>query len=57
MKEKIALLLCQAKGDREFMPLKIACLNPGGFGKEFYSDGLRAGLLIRIRTSTGPVFL
>lgn len=29
---------------------------PGGFGEEFYRDGSRAILLIRIKLFAGPVF-
>ena len=31
------------------------CPNPGGFGEEFYSNGSRAGLLVRIRVCARPV--
>ena len=33
------------------------CPNPGGFGAEFYSDGSRVELLIRIRVCAGPTLL
>ena len=37
------------EGHRRLMTLKTVCPNPEGFGEEFYSNGSRAGLLIRIR--------
>ena len=45
---------------RGLMPSKIVCSNLGGwagFGEEFYSNGSRPGLLIKIRVSTEPVLL
>ena len=45
------------KGHRGLVPLKTVCSNPGGFGEEFYSNGSRVGLLIRIRVCAGPALL
>ena len=61
MKQKrIALLLCQAKGDNAGSCLKkkpktVFC-NPGGFGEDFYCNGSSVGLL-RIRLCKEPEFL
>ena len=45
----IALLLCWAKGARVgSCPPKTVCPNMGGFGEEFYNNGSRAELLIRL---------
>ena len=41
-------------GHSRLMPSKTVCPNPGGFGEEFYSNGSRVGLLIRIRVCAGP---
>ena len=35
-------------GHSGLLPLKMVCPNLGGFGKEFYSNGSRAELLIRL---------
>ena len=52
--ERIALLLCQAKGGIAGSCLKNCVSQPGGgFGEEFYSSGSRAGLLIMIRVCAG----
>jgi hypothetical protein len=50
-------LLCQAKADTvDLYPQK---LDPtlGGFGEEFYRNGSRAELLIRIRVCAAPALL
>ena len=39
------------------MPSKTVFHNVGGFCEEFYSNGLRAELLIRIRVYAGPALL
>ena len=39
------------------MPLKSVCLNPGEFDEEFYSNGSKAEMLIRIRVYEGPALL
>ena len=44
--EKHTLLLCQAKGNTAGTSKN--CPNPGGFDEEFYSNGSRVGLLIRL---------
>ena len=54
----IALLLCWAKGDTVDSCYSKLCPNMGsGFGEEFYSDGSRARLLIRMGVCAGPAFL
>ena len=40
-------MLRQAKGNTVAHASKTVCPNPRGFGEEFYSNGSRAGLLIR----------
>ena len=56
--EKNSFIALPGKGgNSRLMPLKIACPNPGGFGENFYSNGSRAGLLIRIRVCAGPALL
>ena len=53
--EKISFIALPGKGGHiGLMPLKTVCPNPGGFGEEFYSNGSRVGLLIRIRVCAGP---
>ena len=42
-----ALLLCQAKGDTTGSCPEKLCPNLGRFDEEFYSNGLRAELLIK----------
>lgn len=39
------------------MPSKTVFPNPGGSGEEFYSNGSRAGLSMRIRMCAKSVFL
>lgn len=48
--KKIALLLCQAKGGHSGLVCHTKLCVPiwGGFGEEFYSNGSRAELLIRL---------
>ena len=41
----------------ELVPLKTVCPHREGYGEEFYSNGSRVGLLIRIRVCAGPAFL
>ena len=53
-RKKMALLVCQAKGDSSLLPLKTVCPNLGGFGEVFYGSCSRAGLLIKIRVCAGP---
>ena len=50
-KKRIALLLCQAKGESAGL-----CPTLVGFGEEFYGNGSRVGLLLRIRVCSEPVF-
>ena len=62
MKQKrIALLLCQAKGDTAGSCLKkkkkSVFWNPGGFGEDFYSNGSRMRVLKRIGLCKEPEFL
>ena len=45
------------RGHSGLLPSKILCPNPGGYGEEFYSNGSRSGLLVRIRFCAGPAFL
>ena len=40
-------------GHKKLMPPKTVCPRLGGFGEEFYSNGSRVGLLIRIRVCMG----
>ena len=48
--EKNSFIALSGKGERsELGPSKTVCPNLGGFGEEFYRNGSRAGLLIRIR--------
>ena len=49
--EKNILLLCQAKGNTAGTSKN--CPNPGGFDEEFYSNGSRVGLLIRLECAKG----
>ena len=41
-------------GYSRLVPLHTDCPNAGEFGKELYSNGSRARLLIRIRVCAGP---
>ena len=36
------------RGHSRLLPSKTVCPNPGGFGEEFYSNGSKVGLLIRL---------
>lgn len=48
--EKNSLIALPGKGEHSrSVPLKTVFSNLGGFSGEFYSNGSRAGLLIRIR--------
>lgn len=48
--EKNSLIALPGKGEHSsFVPLKTVFSNLGGFSGEFYSNGSRAGFLIRIR--------
>ena len=48
--EKNSFIALPGKGGHSGpMPLKTVCPDLGGFGEEFYSNGSRAGWLIRIR--------
>ena len=54
----MALLLCQAWGNRVGLNLQMLCVSLEGSGEEFYSNSSRAGLLlIRIKVCAQPVFL
>ena len=56
--ERITLLLCQAKGAQWACASQKQCvLIPEGFGEQFYSNGSRPELLIRIRVCAGPALL
>ena len=56
--EKNSFIALPGKGGHSgLVPLKTVCPNLGGFGEEFYSNGSRAGLLIRIRVCAGPALL
>ena len=56
--EKNSFIALPGKGGHSrLMPLKTVCPNPGRFGEGFYSNGSRAGLLIRIRVCAGPALL
>ena len=44
-------------GHSRLMPLKNCVPNPEGLGKEFFSNGLRTELLIKIRVCAGPTLL
>ena len=56
--EKKSFIALPGKGGHSrLIPLKAVCPNLGGFGVEFYSNGSRARLLIRIRVCAGLVLL
>ena len=56
--EKNSFIALPGKGGHSgFNPSKTVCPNLGGFGEEFYSNGSREVLLIRIRVCAGPAFL
>ena len=56
--EKNSFIVLPVKGRHSgLMPLKTVCPNLGGFGQEFYSNGSRAELLIRVRVCAGPALL
>ena len=55
--EKKSFIALPGKGGHSgLMPLKNVS-QPEGFGEEFYSNGSRVGLLIRIRGCAGPTCL
>ena len=47
VEEKSFIVLLGKGGHSGILSLKTVCPNPGGFG-EFYSNGSRVGLLIRL---------
>ena len=56
--EKNSFIALPGKGGHSgLVPSKTVCLNPRGFGEEFYSSGSRVGLLIRVRVRAGPALL
>ena len=56
MVEKNSFVTLPGKGGHSrLLPLKTVS-HPGGFGKEFYSNGSRAGLLIRLGCVQGLYF-
>ena len=57
VEKNIFIALSGKGGCSRPLPLKTVCLNPEGFHEEFYSNGSRAGLLIRIRVCAGAAFL
>ena len=59
VEKKSVIALPGKVGHSGLMPTKTECPNLGGFGEELYSNGSRAGLLIRIRARTraGSAFL
>ena len=59
--EKNSFIALPGKGGHSgLVPSKNCVSQPGGwggFGKEFYSNSSRAGLLIRVRVCEGPALL
>ena len=56
--EKNSFIALPGKGgDSRLLPSKTVGPNPGGFSEEFYNNGSRPGLLIRIRVYAGPALL
>ena len=56
--EKNSFIALTGKGGHSrLVPSKTVCPNLGGFGEEFYSNGSRAGLLVRLRVRAGLAFL
>ena len=56
--EKNSFIALPGKGGHSgLVPSKIVCPNLEGFGKEFYSNGSRIGLLKRNRVCAGPALL
>ena len=43
------------RGTQQTPALKTVCPKLEGFGEEFYSNGSRVGLLIRVRMSAEPI--
>ena len=56
-KQNSFIALPGKEGHRRIMTLKTVCPNLEGFGEEFYSNGSRAELLIRIRVCAVPAVL
>ena len=56
-KQNSFIALPGKEGHRRIMTLKTVCPNLEGFGEEFYSNGSRAELLIRIRACAVPAVL
>ena len=56
--EKQSFIALPGKGGHTgFVPSQVVYPSLGGVGEEFYSDGSRVGLLIRIRVCEGPALL
>ena len=53
-KQNRCIVLTGRGGYSGLVPLHTDCPNAGEFGKELYSNGSRARLLIRIRVCAGP---
>ena len=52
--EKNSFIALPGKGGhRGVLPSKTMCPNPGEFGEEFYGNGSRVGLLIRLGCGQG----
>ena len=52
--EKNSFIVLPGKGEHSrSLTLKTMCPNPGGFDGEFYSNGSRVGLLIRLGCMLG----
>ena len=55
--EKNSFIVLPGKGNTAGSCPEKLCPNAGGFGEEFYSNGSRGALLIRIRVCAGPELL
>ena len=52
--EKNSFIALLGKGEHSrLLPLKTMCTNQGGFAEEFYGNGSRVGLLIRLGCMQG----
>ena len=52
--EKNSFIALPGKGGHSrLLPSKTMCPNPGEFGEEFYGNGSRVGLLIRLGCGQG----
>ena len=51
------IALLGKEGHSGLIPSKTVRSHPGGFSEEFYSNGSREGLLIRVRVCAGPTLL